>query len=254
MDDSKDVSDRLSLGSSLRFDDYDGFGGSYTGALQARYGLTQANSFQAGVSRHIRIPSFTELFYNDPVTRGDAGLAPEESLNYQVGWDYRKEAFSVGLAPFFRQEKDMIDWIKLTPDQPKFQVQNITRDEAFGAETYVKFAINKYSALDSNYSFIDKVVKSRGYIYKYGQNYTRHLVNTQLSFRLPFGIQALGLAFKKKPDRPGWYLVSSHFSCDLSKRAQFFLDVTNLFNVKYEEIVGIPQPGRSIEGGIRFDW
>jgi len=75
-----------------------------------------------------------------------------------------------------------------------------------------------------------------------------------LNLRLPFGKQALTLAYKKKPHRDGWFILDMGLSLSLNKNTQFFTYITNLLNVEYQELEGIAQPGRSNELGMRIQW
>lgn len=254
MDDSKDLAAGLSSAMSFRIDDFEGFSRPYTGSASLKYRISCNHTLNLGVSRSIRIPSFTELYYNDPTTVGDAGLSIEKSLNYQAGCDFKKENVCLGATFFLRQEKDFIDWIKRTPVQEKWQVENISEAEVKGIEGYLKAGINKILTLDSNYTYIDKRINDQGYLYKYGPNYIKHLINTALSFNLPFGIQVVELTYKKKPVRDGWFLLNARLSYHLNKNSQIFLRTTNLLNTEYQEIEGIPQPGRWTEAGLRLDW
>jgi len=254
MDESKDLNDKLSLGLSFRTDDFDSFEQAHTGSTNLRYRVSEKNSIHLGISRSMRIPSFTELYYSDPTTLGNASLSAEKSLNYQTGYNYKKEKLSAGFTFFFRQEEDFIDWIKRTPAQAKWQVENITKAEVSGIENYFRLKINPILTLDSNYTFINKRINDRGYIYKYGPNYTKHLINNIFSFNLPFGIQAVELTYKKKPSRRGWFLLNPRLSYNLNKISQLFVEISNLLNVEYQEIEGIPQPKRWVEGGLRLEW
>jgi len=253
-DQGKDVTDRLSLGTSFRMDDFDGFGQVYTGSASLRYRLNQENSVYFGAARSMRIPSFTELYYNDPTTLGNSGLSAEKSLNYQWGYDYKKETLKGGVALFLRDERDFIDWIKRTPSQAKWQVENITEAGVFGIESYLKLKVNRYLDLNSNYTYINKCIDSRGYLYKYGPSYLAHMANATLSFNLPFGIQSISFNYKKKPSRAGWFLMGINSSYNITKNSRIFVEVTNLLNVGYQEIVGIHQPGRWAEAGLRLEW
>lgn len=123
-----------------------------------------------------------------------------------------------------------------------------------GVENYLKLKLNEYITLDSNYSYINKRINDRGFKYKYGPNYIKHLINNMFSFNLPFGIQTIELTYKKKPSRRGWFLFNTHLSYNLNKNSQLFLDISNLLNVEYQEIESIPQPGRWVESGLRFEW
>jgi len=254
IDDSKDLTSKLSLGLSARTDDYDGFDQAYAGSLNLRYKIREGNSLHFGVSRSIRIPTFHELYYDDPTTTGYAGLSCEKSLNYETGLDYQKERLSAGITFFLREEKDFIDWIKRTPSQSKWQAENITEAQVSGIENYLKLKINQNLSWDSNYAYIDKRINERGYLYKYGPNYIKHLFNSCLTFSFPFGSQAVALSYKKKPLRDGWLLLNTSFTLRLNKHSQIFLKTTNLLNVEYQEIEGIPSPGRWIDAGLRFEW
>ncbi len=255
MDNSKDLTPELSLGVSFRTDDYDDFGRAYAGSLNSRYKVSKSNELHLGISRSIRIPTFHELYYSDPTTTGDAGLSCEKSLNYEAGLDYKKERFSAGITSFFREEEDFIDWIKRTPTQSKWKAENITEgSKVFGIESYLRLEVIENVNLDSNYTYIDKRIDEQGYLYKYGPNYIRHIVNAVFSFNLPFGVQTVGLTYKKKPNRDGWFLLNTRLGLNLNKSSQVFLKITNLLNVGYQEIEGIPQPGRWIEAGARLEW
>jgi iron complex outermembrane receptor protein len=254
LDDGKDLNDKLALGLSLRMDDFDGFNRVCTGSGSLKYKFSEEDSLRLGISRSMRIPSFTELYYNDPTTLGNADLSAEKCLNYQLGYDYKKEDMSFGATLFFRQEDDFIDWIKRTPDQAKWQVENIAEAEVFGIENYFRLDIKQNLALDANYTYINKDANGQGYLYKYGPNHIRHLINIALAFNLPFGTQSIGFTYKKKPGRDGWLLINANLSYRMNKNLRLFVDASNLLNVEYQEIEGIPEPGRWIEGGLRFEW
>ena len=254
IDNSKDLTHKLSLGLSTRADDYDGFDEAFTGSLNLRYSVCEEYSLHFGISRSIRTPTFHELYYDDPTTTGDAGLSCEKSVNYEVGLDYKKERLSSGTTFFLRQEEDFIDWVKRSTSQVKWQAENITEAKVLGIENYLRLQINKNLNLDCNYTYINKRIDDEGYLYKYGLNYIRHLINTTLSLHLPFGVQTIGMTYKKKPVRDGWFLLNTRLGYNLNKNSQIFLNITNLLNIEYQEIEGIPQPGRWIEAGLGLKW
>lgn len=249
-----DLSDALSLAASLRWDDFSTFGGYFTGSFNTRYALDAKNEINLGVSRNSRIPSFTELYYSDPTTVGDPNLDAEKAVNYELGYLHKQETAQAGANFFFRQEDDMIDWVKRSSGQVKFQAENISRDQVSGVEGSFELKVNRYIDWQTNYTYTNKHIDGQSYVYKYGSNYTRHLYNNIFSFHLPFGTQTLSLNYKKKPGRASWLLADLGLSCDIAKKSRLFFTVTNILNTKYEEIVGIPQPGRCIEGGVRVEW
>lgn len=253
LDNTLGLGEGWDIGSSLRWDDFSGFGKVYTGSLSSRFRLTFETAFNLGISRSMRVPSFTELYYSDPTTVGNDNLASEKAWNYQAGFEYKKEGFLSSLSFFWRQEKDMIDWGRL-PSEPKWQARNFTRDNVFGVEYVLHKKLNRLFSLEANYTYTNKNIDSQGYLYKYGPNYASHLVNAVFSLDLPFGRQEIGINYKKRPARRGWLLLSSGLNYNLNHNAKVFLRVDNILNVEYQDIEGIPQPGRYIEAGLKLQW
>jgi iron complex outermembrane receptor protein len=253
IDDSLEFGQRWDLGFSLRWDDFSDFNNVYTGSVNVKYKLTDQAAFNLGISRNLRLPSFTELYYSDSTTIGNPDLATEKTWNYQAGFEYKGEEFSTGLVLFLRQERQMIDWVK-SPSDLEWQARNFTRDNVFGVEYSLHKQINKILSLDANYAYTDKDIDNQGYLYKYGPNYAQHLVNTIFNFDLPFGRQEIGFNYKKRPARNGWLLMNAGLNYNLNKNSKIFLNSTNILNVGYQDIEGIPQAGRYIEAGVRLQW
>ena len=253
LDDNVEIGRNLDLSFSLRRDDFSDFNTVYTGSGSAKFKLMDNIALNLGVCRTMRIPSFTELYYNDSTTIGNSDLAPEKSWNYQAGFEYGSKEFSSGLVFFFRRECQMIDWVKSDASQ-KWQAINFTRDNVFGIEYSMHKNINNLLSLDSNYAYTDKSIDNQGYLYKYGPNYARHLVNTVFNLNLPFGAQEIGFSYKKRPGRRGWVLMNAGLNFCLNKNLKIFLNSTNILNIEYQDIAGIPQPGRYIESGLRTEW
>jgi len=253
-DESKDLTYRLSASTAIRVDNFDGYEKSYTGAINLKYVFNEEHSVFTGLSRNIRVPSFTELYYNDPITEGNSGLRVEQAVNYQFGYACKKENLFSGITLFLRDEKNSIDWIKYFPGQGKWRAENIQGALAFGLEDRLGINIKKNIFLESSYIFTDKYEKDEGYIYKYGPGYAKHVNNTSLNFTMPFGLQVIGVTYKKKTGRDGWFLLNTYLSYNLNSKSCVFFKVTNACNVEYQEIEGIPQPGRWIGAGLKVSW
>lgn len=254
IDDAYSFINNFFLDSSLRVDDYDGVDTSFTGGIKLTYQFFMENFLHFGVSRSMRIPSFTELYYNDPTTIGNSSLLPEKSLSYEVGYNHKREMFSWGLVFFLRNEENFIDWVKASPAQAKWEASNIASSEVLGLEEHLDYKMNDKINFSANYTYTNRRKNDNGYSYKYGENYSRHLVSFISFFKLNFGAQEIGFSYKKTPGRNGWFLAHARLSYDLNRNSNLFLCATNIFNVEYQEIEGIPSPGRWLEGGLRFKW
>ncbi|MCG8431548.1 MAG: TonB-dependent receptor [Candidatus Omnitrophica bacterium] len=253
-DESLQLTGSLAAGISMRIDNYDSFDTVPTGSLSLRYTFNADHRMHAGFVRTMRIPSFTELYYNDPVTLGNPGLGAETASAWETGWEYRGDTVSFGTTVFWRKEDDVIDWVKRGPQQAKWQVENIAASRVFGLENSFAYYLYDGVQCDARYIYVNKEMSDDGLTYKYGPNFIRHHLVSTLRFDMPVGVQTVTLAYKKKPHRDGWFIVDTRFSCRLRRGVEVFAVITNLLNVEYQEIEGIAQPGRLVEAGVRVEW
>jgi iron complex outermembrane receptor protein len=253
-DDAYYLTDKLFLDSSLRVDNYNGIDIPFTGAAKLSYEFLKGNIIHLGVNRAMRIPSFTELYYNDPTTIGNDGLVPEKSFTYEIGHNLRNDKLSLSSVLFLRNEDNFIDWVKSSTNQTKWEAQNVASAEVFGIEEELRYKFNERISLNANYAYTNRRKDDKGYIYKYGENYARHLASLISIFKLDFGTQEMGFTYKKAPVRNGWFLMHAKFNWEINKNSCLFVSATNIFNVEYQEIEGIPSPGRWVEGGLRLKW
>jgi iron complex outermembrane receptor protein len=248
----KNLFQNLTISVGNRYDHFDSFKDYFSPLFLAKYKLPKSE-LHFSASRSIRRPSFTELYYNDPTTEGDPGLCPEEALNYETGILYNfKDENQLGFNLFGRKEDDLIDWAKTNPADTKWKVRNIAEADVLGLDFYGNTNF-KNTKLSFKYTFVNRKIKDKsGYFPKYGPISLKHYLDLGFDFNF-FGQQKINFFFKKRPSRDGWLLTDLRFSRDI-KNFELFVDVNNLFNVEYEEIEGIPSPGREIEAGIKVQW
>jgi iron complex outermembrane receptor protein len=248
----EELTNRLIFDNMLTFDYFDDFKNKISGSIRLNY-LLNRQRFGFGVFYKIRKPTFTELYYEDPTTEGNLSLLPEELLTYELSYDYKQEELDAGLAIFFRKEDNLINWVKREPTE-KWRANNILQAECFGIEANLKLRFNTELSAGFNYSYIDKDLKDSGRLYKYGPNYASHLLNSFFEFDLPLFSSLIELEYKKRPNRDGWILVNLAIRRKMSAKAELFCKASNIFNVEYQDIEGIPSPGRWVEAGVRLEW
>ena len=70
------------------------------------------------VGKSFRIPTYTELYYSDPVTVGNENLKQEEAISYESGIVINNSNLSTRLTVFRREGKNIIDWVRTGDDYP----------------------------------------------------------------------------------------------------------------------------------------
>lgn len=248
-------SDCLNAQVALRVDDYSTFQEELTGSVLLKYLFHDASDIYATFGRSVRIPTFTELYYSDPTTGSDPDLKPEQALNFECGWNKKIfDGLDGSLSIFVRHEHDTIDFIKNAPSDPKFIATNISEATTCGLNLFTRWWTTDKLSLDLRYFFANKRTKDDGKIYKYGINYTKHMLDFGIDLGLPIGHNRMDVVMKKKPDRRAWVLVNDRFTFDVNKSFELFFEVYNLANVEYQEIEGIPESGRQFKCGVQFQW
>lgn len=193
-----------------------------------------------------RAPSYTELYYRDPVNIGNPSLKPEKGISYEFGVDTFFKNIETKFSLFQREESYLIDWVKR---DGKWYAENIRGRNIRGVEIEVN-TDNKYFKISLKSSFYDMREKESAKIYKYGfripKSQSSILLNLKSTQSLFASFQIL---YKRRFYEKSYILMDAKIVKKIGS-LEIFLEGTNLTNKKYEDIPGVPMPGRWIGGGV----
>jgi iron complex outermembrane receptor protein len=221
------------------------------------------------VNSAVRIPTFTDLYYQGPSNIGNPDLKPERSYTYEGGIKYKKSGFFVQTSFFFRQGIHTIDWVKVDPED-KWQPQNLTRLNTYGIEFYIKkkFMNNNFiKQINGSYThlYMDKK-ENPDLISKYALDYLKHKFIGELTHKFFYKMKTSWQFIYK--ERNGQYLdyidgqyrlydYNPYFLINIKltkayRNTDFSLSVENLFDTEYRDLSYIKMPGRWIIFGIKY--
>ncbi len=239
----------------------------YPGA-EIGYNLKKYWTLLVSANRSLRLPTYTELYYKDAANVGNINLKPEEANNYETGIKFNCNVWQAQLAYFYRQGKNIIDWVRLS-ETDIWHSENITEVNTSGVEFSLIF--NNVSHPKSllkqmrlNYAYTTINMQSGEYYSKYALDVLRNKVSLLMTHRitekLSFSWNLLyhermgtyteypsGLEKSYNP----YMTVDAQISYQL-KKLNFYISGTNLFNTYYYDIANIPMPGRWVKGGISW--
>jgi len=240
--------------------------------VDASYNLTRQLKFYASANKSLRLPTFTDLFYEGPSNHGNPNLKPEKVQSYEVGSKWENNRFSTYTALFYSDADDVIAWVDDEEgDGKKFKTENLTRLEKKGVEFQLVYnfkAISFFDEASVNYTYIDQQKSTVAYSSKYSLNYLKHklVVHTRMT---PFQNVKINLSARYN-DRNGHFLEYDQTNDKyLDERAYkpfwlfngalkyflndwiFSLEATNLFNTNYHEMGNIEMPGRWLKIGVQ---
>jgi vitamin B12 transporter len=217
-------------------------------SIDINYTVNQHWLWLAGANRFYRLPTFTELYYSDPANQGNASLEAEKGWNYQTGIKYKTGQFSWQNIVFWRNLNKAIDWTKY-PGETTWQARNISVVDSYGLES----TINLNPVMKINYQYLNNHLTAVDYFSKYNTNYLKHNASLHFGYTLPGQIKNDWAAIYRQPSQLSPYtLLDLKISRQFSPNWTIYLSATNLLNTYYEEIGGIPRPGRWLLLGLTW--
>ena len=239
------------------------FGHHLGGGANIGYEFKKAGTIYVNANRSLRMPTFTDLYYNAGNQLGNRNLKPEEAWLLSIGYKGNLSSFrGSGLGSFswavdwyYRWGKNIIDWVYVPTDTKRpFHAENQQQVNATGLELSLAYRLNEWLrcvSVDYAYTYLDLDLKEAGSRYL---DYLSH----KLAIHLEHGIyKGLGASwtvrFQKREGQynnaegevadyqPVWLLDGSVYW--QNKYLRVSADCTNMTNSRYYDYGGILQPG-----------
>jgi iron complex outermembrane recepter protein len=239
---------RFSLSVSAREEVYRSWSATLSPTVAAGAWVSPTVKVRASASRAFRVPGYTDLYYHDPGNLGSPTLRPERAWTYEGGADWSPSSHvRAEVTLFHRRERDGIDYYRSNPTDI-WRALNITNLNFTGVEAGVRSR-----GFDFRYTGLrgtqDTIAAG---LTKYTFNYPTHSGVVSWQGMLPGGIVTrtrVGVLDRKAREPYALWDVSAARS---RGRVRPFLQLSNLSSTRYEEVLGVPMPGRSILGGAEF--
>ena len=254
------VAGPLTVSTGVSAQGFSDWGWQAAPGLDANLRLSPALTLYGSLGQAFRIPTYTELYYEDAANKGNADLQPENSWTYEAGLSWRTEPVQAGLALFQQRGRDIIDWGKQDDTQP-WQVDNITRIRTTGLEVNTQIRPRgswrglPLPRLQASYTYLQSNLDATVAQSKYVLDHLRHqfllALTHSFSHRLTQDIR-LRHESRLGPGTTPFTLVDTRFTLSLGNWTAI-LEATNLLNVTYTEAGFVPMPGRWLRLGLQVD-
>ena len=220
----------------------------------------------------LRMPTFTDLYYAGPTNIGNPGLKPEKSMTLEGGLKLNRNFIRGHFILFYRNGKDMIDWVKQDADE-LWQAKNLTQIRITGTEVRIQvFPAKKWGSgwpenLHLNYFYNNQQKETSGYISNYVLDNLKHKFTGAVTQKVAgnFYINLRGtyqdregnfLRFENKQQAdeaeysPFW-LFDGKVMCQ-SSSIELYISANNIFDRRYFDLGNIIQPGRWLKTGLVY--
>lgn len=251
----KILNDRVDLTPGVALSYYSDFKFHAFPGLDAGVDITKNLRAFANVGYTYRIPTYTDLYYSDPTTLGNDQLKPEEAIAEELGLKFQKSTFNFSFALFNRDSKNLIDFIKITEDEP-FKATNIRSLNTKGLEASVDYGfsmLNFDQKINFGYTFIEDKIKELDLPYsRYAINSLKHqfIANFRSQLIKNFSQTILyKYAVRTAGDEYGVMDLSVDYQKD---KFEISMSANNIFNAEYTESNLVPMPKGNFMFGVSY--
>lgn len=252
----------LSFGVAATFNNQ--FGTSGFGGFDIAYLPDEYIRLYFSANTAVRLPTFTDLYYQSATQIANPDLQPEKSKTLELGIKSDRKNLRLGGSAFYRIGNDIIDWGK-NPDSTKWESKNLTNVNAFGVDAMAEYVFNEgfLKKTGFSYSYLSLDKEAVDFDSKYALDYMKHKAILSIQHNIWNKLSALwkfgyydragdytdfvtGQKVNYKP-----YLMADIRLSWTAKRYELYADANNLLNSTYADFGGLTQPGRNFMVGVR---
>ena len=241
------------LSAGLREEAFDGGPVVTVPAVAGSVWVHRNVKLRGAVTRGFREPTYTDLYYSDPTTVGNPLLKPESAWDTEGGVDwYATARLSVTATVFHSRQTDAIDYVRAS-EAEKWQAENLNGVRFTGVESAMdwrpmagqEFRLG-LTTLEGAQSALNGLQSE--YVFNYPiQNATAEWIGRWKSGML----LRQRLRVVNRIDRGVSPVWDASFVYE-GRVVQPYVQMTNLSNTGYQEIIGVPMPGRAFAGGVQI--
>ncbi len=249
--------DRLDVTPGIYLLSISDFGFQLYPGLDVGYRLSDYTKLFLTTGRTSRIPTYTDLYYEDRGNLGNPDLQEETAYTFEIGSKVKTRQLQLQASFFHRSAEDLIDWFRVTPDD-KWMPDNFSKATYNGLDfsaTYAPAPSGNSGFLQFiriNYLFLNASFESSDFAFSRNvlENLKHQLiVHPSLAFGERVKLNLL-IKYNDRVSLEDYLTVDTNLGYSAGK-VQLYLKATNLLDAAYRETNLVPMPGRWITVGVR---
>ncbi len=250
----------FNLEAGFRYNNHSIYGGNATYTFNPSYNIDENTRVFVNISSAYKIPSLYQLYSE----YGNKDLKPEKSNNYELGVQTfsNNKRNSFRIVGFKRDIKDLIIFYT----NSSFVSKYINRDEQhdYGFELESSTAIGKKGNWTNNFTYVDGEGRNNNVNVKNLYRRPNFVMNSVLtlqpvkSLTLMPSFRFVGTRLKGQYDagpatQPQYYTIDCYLGYEFAKYFRLFIDLRNITNQQYFDVVGYNSKKFNVMTGLSFD-
>lgn len=219
--------------------------------------LTAHWSVEAGATRSMRLPTFTDLYYTNATHVGNPDLKPEQATTYQLSTQFARGNFSALATGFFRHGRNVIDYVLAdTSEGEKWHSTQLTQLDTYGLELQASYRGRRILRhITASYGWLSSTKDASDRVTRYALDYMRHKAAVQCGIDIWRGfVLDITASWYDRNDTPEaayapYWLLDARLSWN-KRMLTIYIEATNLLNTEYYDFVGLRQAPRWLTAGV----
>lgn len=251
----------FNLEAGFRYNNHNIYGDNTTFSLNPSYNIDAHTKLFVNISSAYKIPSLYQLYSE----YGNKNLNPEKSLNYEIGVHATSSNNKNGyrIVAFKRDIKDLIIFYT----DANYFSQYINRDEQhdYGFEAESNIALGKIGNWVTNLTYIDGEGENDNEKVRNLYRRPNFVLHSTISIQPAKGLtlspsfRFVGTRLKGQYDagpdtQPQYYTIDFYAGYSFAKHFRTFMDVRNITNQKYFDVVGYNSRQLNVMAGIAYNF
>ncbi|NUQ29384.1 MAG: TonB-dependent receptor [Acidobacteriaceae bacterium] len=243
----------LSVG--LREEVFSGGNAVLVPSVAGSFWMGQSLKARASIGRGYRLPTYTDLYYNDPTTVGNAALQPESAWSFDGGLDwYQGHRFSASVTGFHSRQTNAIDYVRASTSE-KWRAANLTGVRLTGAEAAIDWRPISGQTVRVAFTQISGAREAlQGLQSVYVFNFPTQNAGVEWIGRWKNGVllrpRVRAVHRLARDVYPVWDAAAAWEG----RQVQPYFRMTNGSDSQYQELIGVPMPGRAYIAGVVVLW
>jgi outer membrane cobalamin receptor len=241
----------------------------FSGGAQAVFSPELAGSFRVTGSLKLRatggygfrIPTYTDLYYSDPSTLGNANLKPESAWTGDGGVDWAPSTkVTLSATGFYSQQHETIDYVRSATPNPNLPAgcpaniwcaDNLNGLHFAGVETSFTWIPKRSQTVRVEWTALHGAQTAlHGLESEYVFNYPVENIHASWSWAMGHDIVLTNVVQLAERYQQTVYPVWNATLTRDTWKVRPYLRLTNASNTGYQEITGVNMPPRTIMGGV----
>ncbi|MDA9027977.1 TonB-dependent receptor [Gammaproteobacteria bacterium] len=260
-----DISDKLTVAASTRYDDNSEFNTGNTSRIEAIYQINDSLRMRSAYGTAIKNPTFTERFGFYTNFIGNPSLEPEQSSNWELGIDqqFLGGHSSISFTLFNSELENEIDGNFVDP--VTFRYTSVNRaglSKRQGMELITVNQFNDAVSLNFSYTYTDAVESDGNDRYVDEVRRPRHTGSLNLSWQVKDTLHIntnaqhngsqIDVVYPENVKLADYTLINLSANYKATQNLDIYIRFDNLFDESYEEVFSYQTLGFSANVGIRY--